>query len=897
MKARAISGASRLVRRLILASAWAAMPVLQTGSAYAHAFGERYDLPLPLALYLGGAAAAVVVSFLAFGLFVREAPWAQDHPRWNLLAHPLGRLAAHPVVVGGFKLVSVMLFVLVVAAGFFGNQDSFRNIAPVTVWILFWVGLAVVSAFVGDVWALVNPWGTLFAWAEALWRRLRPGRSLALGLPYPAALGAWPAVALLLAFAWSELISSRPAVPAYIATMALAYSLLTWTGMFLFGREPWLKHGEVFSVIFGVLARFAPTEFRTDRTEGGVRREWALRPPAVGLLGGEPASTAMAALVLLYLATVIYDGVMVTPAWADLESWVLTLLPVAGDTVRTAVRTVGLIGSWFIAGGLYLLACRIMAVLVAGPTNAGAMARHFVFTLVPIAIGYHLAHYLTYLLIYGQYAIPVVSDPFGRGWNLFGTAGYRIDMAVVGARFAWYSAVVAIVVAHVIAVFLAHAQAVTTFGARRPALRSQVPLTALMVAFTVASLTVLAEPIVSRAPAATEAATGAMSQMAAVPADSVLPEAGSGRLVPVGPGHTATTKLTYGAMASPFHDGTQMTAADLLYPFAVAWRWGAQPSAAGAAATYDPDIDRATALLRRSLVAVKFAGVDAGSKTIRFGDLTYARERLLVDVYVNAPAGAVETKAAVAPSWSPLPWHVIALLEEAVGRGWAAFSDAEAKRRGIPWLDPVRDEALKGRLKTLVEEFARDGYVPQPLAGLVTAPDARARWQALAAFHAKHGHFLVTNGPYTVKSWPKDAAVLEVVRDPRYPLGVGSYDSYAIPRRAFVTKTETAAGGIVLAVEVETVETVGRDYRIVRQPLQGGATGAGKRLIPECRYTVVGEDGRVALAGQGRLQNNGTFALDLKGQLAPGRYMVLVALYVNGNAINAEIKRIPYNAP
>jgi len=173
----------------------------------------------------------------------------------------------------------------------------------------------------------------------------------------------------------------------------------------------------------------------------------------------------------------------------------------------------------------------------------------------------------------------------------------------------------------------------------------------------------------------------------------------------------------------------------------------------------------------------------------------------------------------------------------------------------------------------------------------------RARWQALAAFHAKHGHFLVTNGPYTVKSWSADAAVLEVVRDPRYPLGVGSYDSYAIPRRAFVAKAETSADGIVLAVEVETVETVARDYRIVRQPLKGGATGAGKRLIPECRYVVVSGDGRVALAGQGHLRDDGTFALDLRGKLAPGRYTVLAALYVNGNAMNAEIKRIPYEVP
>ncbi len=102
------------------------------------------------------------------------------------------------------------------------------------------------------------------------------------------------------------------------------------------------------------------------------------------------------------------------------------------------------------------------------------MARHFAFTLVPIAIGYHLAHYLTFLLIQGQYIIPLASDPFGFGWNLFGTAGYRVDIAIVGARFAWYAAVSAILIGHVAAVYLAHIKAHAAFrrtprraGARR----------------------------------------------------------------------------------------------------------------------------------------------------------------------------------------------------------------------------------------------------------------------------------------------------------------------------------------------------------------------------------------------------------------------------------------------
>ena len=119
-------------------------------------------------------------------------------------------------------------------------------------------------------------------------------------------------------------------------------------------------------------------------------------------------------------------------------------------------------------------------------------------TLVPIAIGYHLAHYFTVLLIQGQYIIPLASDPFGFGWNLFGTAGYRVDIAIVDARFAWFTAVTAILIGHIAAVYLAHVKAMQVLDTRGAALRSQIPLTALMVVYTFVSLSILAEPIVER---------------------------------------------------------------------------------------------------------------------------------------------------------------------------------------------------------------------------------------------------------------------------------------------------------------------------------------------------------------------------------------------------------------
>src|SRR5207302_4941089 len=130
-----------------------------------------------------------------------------------------------------------------------------------------------------------------------------------------------------------------------------------------------------------------------------------------------------------------------------------------------------------------------------------------------------------------------------------------------------------------------------------------------------------------------------------------------------------------------------------------------------------------------------------------------------------------------------------------------------------------RSAPLKERLAALVERFASDGFRPEPLAPTVTKDDARRRWSALQAFYNEHGHFLVTNGPYLLKSWDADGATLDVFRDLSYPLGVGSYDGYAVPRRGFVTKTERNAQGLRLSANIETVMKFMRDYQIERKPM------------------------------------------------------------------------------
>jgi hypothetical protein len=852
--------------------------------AGAHGFGQRYDLPLPLSLYLFGTAAAVILSFIVVGLFARHTPGQRGYPRVDLLAHPLGRWPAHPVLLALLKLIAAGVFILTITAGLCGSQDPYRNIAPTLVWIIWWVGLAIFSAFVGDLWAIINPWRSLFDGADRVYRMLTGRTGLALRLPYPEALGVWPAVGLLLAVSWTELVFPSPAVPANIAWLALAYSLLTWGGMAVFGSEAWVKHGEVFAIFFSLFARFAPTE-PLIRKESGARG-LALRPFGAGLLANAPASASMVAFVLLVLSSVLYDGLLTTPEWAAAELQLLDLVQADGEAGSVMVRTIGLVAFWAVFLAAYLAVSAVMSA-TAGRRSARDMAQSFALTLVPIAVAYHLAHYLAYLLTQGQYVVPLASDPFGYGWNLVGTAGYRVNIAVVGARFAWYAAVTSIIFGHIAAVYLADVRAHQVLGSRPAALRSQVPLTALMVVYTFVSLSILAEPIVERRPPAQP--TAVAPEVLSIPEDALLPEPGTGRLQPVGPGRSARLKLTYRVLGSAFHDGTRTTAPDLLYAYMFAYRWAVRGDAE---AQYDPAIAAATAPLRQRLAGVRVAGVDTASKSFRIGDVNFIRELFVIDVYADIPPEDPEQDAVFAPPWSTLPWHLMVLMEEAVGRGWAAFSQAEAARRGIEWLDLVRSTELKTRLAALVDQFEREAFRPEILQSLVSADDARKRWAALAAFYRSHGHFLVTNGPYQLKSWSGESATLEVFRDLSYPLGVGSFDTYAIPRRGYVTKVERDGRGLRLSADIEIVMKFMRDYQIMRQPMRLVDATVRKRAAPECRYVVVDADGRIALTGVSLAQEDLTFAIELDGRLPAGQYTVMAEILVNGNATNSEIERI-----
>ena len=495
----------RVIAR-ILAFSLLALALPGARPAFAHGFGQSYDLPLPLWLYLYGAGAAVLVSFVPISLFAGGRSDPNRYPRFDLLrVGPLRATLTSRAFLLGLRSLSVALFLLVILSGFLGRQGENYNFAPTFVWIVWWVGLSFFTAFVGNVWPLVNPWKVLFEWADGLARRL--GGGLELHEPYPAGWGVWPAVVLYTAFVWVELVFYGSPVPLSIAFLVLSYSVITWSGMIVFGKDTWLRRGEAFSAYFGILGRFAPTEVKTTGPcrecgdcegdkEGCVNcyecfaraspedRELCLRPPAVGLARPEPPPPGGMVFVVLMLAGVAYDGLLATPIWLE----IVRLTPVT--------QTLGLIVMPLLFLAVYLSFVKLSQLSGGAEVPFGRLAGAYVYSLVPIAIAYQVAHYYTYLLIQGQAIISHLSDPFGWGWNLFGTAGYEIRIGIVDAAFVWYSQVALIVAGHVVAVYLAHLISLRLFTDPKRALRSQLPMLALMILYTISSLWILSQPIV-----------------------------------------------------------------------------------------------------------------------------------------------------------------------------------------------------------------------------------------------------------------------------------------------------------------------------------------------------------------------------------------------------------------
>jgi hypothetical protein len=431
------------------------------GVALAHGIGGRLDLPVPITYFVVGAGVVLVITFVALSVLWPE-PKLQDGPRHD----PARLIVRRGWVLPALGVIALFLVIGQLIPPLLGLEtDTTRpTIAPVLVWVVFWLVVPYAGAVIGDWYTDINPWRTLA-------RVLRVGRGERTGLLDT--LGIWPAVIVLVAYTWLELVSPDSSSPVTLATAALVYTLGLMAAMAYSGRETGLAAFDAFTPYNRLISAISPLGRRSDGRL--VWRGW-LR--ALTVL---PAWPGLAAFVVAAIGTVTYDGASATESFRG----------AMGDFGQTTLgATLLLIGCVLAIGAAYWVASWVAARMVGGGWTASRVAVRFAHSLVPIALAYALAHYLTLIIFEGQQLIAALSDPFALGWDLFGTADRKVDFFIMAAEPVWYSQVAVIVTGHVLGVILAHDRALGDFGTE--AVRSQYAMLLLMVALTTLGLLILA---------------------------------------------------------------------------------------------------------------------------------------------------------------------------------------------------------------------------------------------------------------------------------------------------------------------------------------------------------------------------------------------------------------------
>jgi hypothetical protein len=388
-------------------------------------------------------------------------------------APPDGAAAATRVAARvALRAVGLVAFGTTVAALWFGTTNGADNLGPTMVHVVLWVGVAVASVLLGGVWAAVNPFDTIAALAGAIRHRRRP-------TPMPPASpdadlwrSAWPAAAGLAGIVWFERCYHAPFQPRSIAVAATLYSAVVLAATARFGRG-WLRSSEAFGAWFGLLAAASPVVVERS---GRPR----LRAPFIGIAAIRPRR-GLAAVAVVALAGVLFDGVSRTVFWArvlgESEGW-----------ASTALNTVGLV--WVIGMVTVALAVASYAVAMVDGRDPLTTMPELAPVLAPIAVVALLSHSVSTLVLEGQALIALVSDPFGRDWDLFGGATYVVDTELVSPTVLGWVALVALVAGHVAAVAIAHVRAARAFDPVTGA-RASVAVGALVVVSAAASVLLL----------------------------------------------------------------------------------------------------------------------------------------------------------------------------------------------------------------------------------------------------------------------------------------------------------------------------------------------------------------------------------------------------------------------
>lgn len=437
-----------------------ALPVLLPLTASAHGIGQIYALPVPLRYYLLGAGVAVAFSFFIIALFLNKRTADGQTDKTLLVPWTAPILSI-------FRGVAVFLLLLAIAAGIIGSQSAIQNFTPVFFWIYFVLGFGILSLFIGNIWEKINPWKTITNWADF---ESRPKR-----------ISGIVGVILLLGLFWLELVSGQSFVPRTLGMVLTLYTLVNLVMSYLY--ENWYQDGELFSVLFSFIGKLSHLRIGDDNRSLVIVNEGKK-------LNGTPAPWWILGTAGVLLAGASFDSLKETVMWFQ---WLRAL---GFSSSSMLGPTIGIILAPLPFLLLYLLAAWVMKQLVGKEYRTLELAQRFVWSLIPIAFGYTLAHNFSLTIVTAPQMLALISDPFGFGWNLFGTTSFSQTNLLLGAKTVWFIEIGFIILAHVVGVLYAHMLALNIFKDPKAAMKSQYPMVVLMIGFTVMTLWLLSQPLV-----------------------------------------------------------------------------------------------------------------------------------------------------------------------------------------------------------------------------------------------------------------------------------------------------------------------------------------------------------------------------------------------------------------
>ncbi|HEY6421873.1 MAG TPA: hypothetical protein VIY28_01230 [Pseudonocardiaceae bacterium] len=427
----------------------------------AHGIAGRQDLPLPLDLMVQAAVLALMASFFGLGVLWRS-PRLSAGAAGRALPLPIQRFVDSTGLRWLLRLLGLLATAYVLAATLLAPDDG-TNPLPYTVYVLFWVGIVPLSLLFGPVWRLINPLRTIHVLLAAI-TRVPADRGL---VPLPRWLGYWPATLSLFSFVWLELAAPNRTAASVLLLYFFGYAAIHLGAAVVFGQR-WFAAGDGFEVYSSLVGCLSPLGRRDD---GRV----VLRNPLNGV-AAFGAAPGIVALIAVLLGSTFFDSISGSADW------------------RSAIQGIGVPAALISTAGLLLMISIVAGTFIGATRLAGQIGNRgrkpvpvlLAHTVVPIVVGYVIAHYFSLLLFQGQHAIALLSDPLGTSAKVSGAVNYGLITATGIALVQ----VVAVVVGHVLAVISAHDRSVALFP-RADAVVGQLPLMVLMVGYTVGGLTLL----------------------------------------------------------------------------------------------------------------------------------------------------------------------------------------------------------------------------------------------------------------------------------------------------------------------------------------------------------------------------------------------------------------------